>query len=43
MFDEYGRVMGIFFAMRRLDATVTFALPIKYGLELMSVSPTSSR
>jgi S1-C subfamily serine protease len=43
MFDEYGRVIGIFFAMRRLDATVTFALPIKYGLELMSVSPTSSR
>ncbi|MGQ0641686.1 MAG: trypsin-like peptidase domain-containing protein [Gemmatimonadaceae bacterium] len=43
MFDEYGRVMGIFFAMRRSDATVTFALPIKYGLELMSVSPTSVR
>jgi S1-C subfamily serine protease len=43
MFDEYGRVIGIFFAMRRLDATVTFALPIKYGLELMSVSPTSAR
>ena len=43
MFDEYGRVIGIFFAMRRLDATVTFSLPIKYGLELMSVSPTSNR
>lgn len=43
MFDEFGRVIGIFFAMRRMDATVTFALPIKYGLELMSVSPTSVR
>lgn len=43
MFDEYGRVIGIFFAMRRADGTVTFSLPIKYGVELMSVSPTSAR
>jgi serine protease Do len=40
MFDEYGRVVGIFFATGMLDAMVTYAVPIKYGMELMSVSPT---
>jgi serine protease Do len=39
MFDSYGRVIGIFFASRTSDARVTFSLPIRYGLDLMSVAP----
>lgn len=39
MFDAYGRVIGIFFASRELDTRVTFALPIRYGLDLMSIEP----
>lgn len=41
MFDEYGRVVGIFFASKRSDASVTYAVPIKFGLELMSASPNT--
>ena len=40
MFDPYGRVIGIFFASRTGDARVTFSLPIRYGLDLMSVAPS---
>lgn len=39
MFDPYGRVIGIFFASRETDTRVTFALPIRYGLDIMSVAP----
>ncbi len=39
MFDPMGRVIGIFFASRTGDTRVTFALPIRYGLDLMSVAP----
>ena len=35
VFDEHGKVVGIFFAGLRTDASVTFAVPIRYGLELM--------
>lgn len=37
MFDDEGNVVGIFYAsMNRQDATrITFAVPIKYGMELM--------
>lgn len=35
VFDEHGKVVAIFFAGRRTDAAVTFAVPIRYGLELM--------
>jgi S1-C subfamily serine protease len=41
MFDEYGRVVGIYFAGRSLDAQVSFAVPIKFGLELMNVQPNT--
>lgn len=40
MFDPYGRVIGIFFASRSYDARVTYSLPIRYGLDLMSVAPS---
>jgi serine protease Do len=42
MFDAFGRVIGIFFAMRQTDAYITFSLPIRYGMELMSVAPNSN-
>lgn len=35
VFDDHGKVVGIFYAGRRTDASITFAVPIKYGLELM--------
>jgi S1-C subfamily serine protease len=38
VFDDHGRAIGIFFASNRADAMVTFAVPIRYGKELMSVS-----
>ena len=39
VFDEHGRVVGIFFAGgRQGDVVLTFAVPIRYGKELMSVS-----
>ncbi|MGH9900450.1 MAG: trypsin-like peptidase domain-containing protein, partial [Pyrinomonadaceae bacterium] len=37
VFDERGRVTGIFYAGKRTDASITFAVPIRYGKELMSV------
>ncbi len=41
MFDAAGRVIGVFFAGRTGDVQVSFSVPIRYGLELMSVSPTT--
>jgi hypothetical protein len=40
VFDDHGRVIGLFFAGRRLqgDAQITFAVPIRYGMELMRTS-----
>lgn len=40
MFDPYGRVIGIYFASRTADARVSFSLPIRYGLDIMSVAPS---
>ncbi len=37
VFDDRGRAVGIFYAGRRTDAAITFAVPIRYGKELMSV------
>jgi serine protease Do len=39
MFDDKGRVIGIFFAARTMgNTTISFAVPIRYGLELMSIN-----
>ncbi len=43
LFDPQGHVIGIFFAARRADVSVSFAVPIKYGMELMNVGPSSTR
>jgi S1-C subfamily serine protease len=40
VFDDNGKVIGIFTAIRSVGgATVTFAVPIRYGMELMGVAP----
>jgi S1-C subfamily serine protease len=40
VFDEHGKVIGIFTAGRQTaGAAVSFALPIRFGLELMGMSP----
>lgn len=41
VFDDRGRVIGIFYASNRSDAMITFAVPIRYGKELMTVTPVS--
>ncbi len=41
MFDASGRVIGIFFAGKTLDAQISFSVPIRYGMELMSITPNS--
>jgi serine protease Do len=39
VFDDHGHVIGIFFAGGRSgDVVLTYAVPIRYGKELMSVS-----
>lgn len=38
MFDEYGRVVGIYFMVSTdYQNTISFAVPIKYGLQLQSL------
>ncbi len=40
VFDDRGRVIGIFTYGRNTSAaTVTFAVPIRYGIDLMKISP----
>jgi S1-C subfamily serine protease len=41
MFDNYGRVIGVYFAGRQMDAYISFAVPIRYALELLSVGPNT--
>jgi S1-C subfamily serine protease len=36
LFDDQGRVIGIFNAG---NSTITFAVPVKYGIELMGIEP----
>jgi serine protease Do len=41
MFDAFGHAVGLYFAGKRTDAQISFAVPIRYGIELMSVAPSS--
>lgn len=41
VFDDRGRVIGVFYASNRADAMISFAVPIRYGKELMTVAPVS--
>jgi S1-C subfamily serine protease len=38
VFDDKGRVIGIFTSSNSLDVKVTFAVPIRYGMELMGTA-----
>jgi len=38
VFDDQGRVIGIFTSSANLDVKVTFAVPIRYGMELMGTN-----
>jgi S1-C subfamily serine protease len=40
MFDSQGKVIGIYSWGRRLDAQISFAIPIRYAMELMTVTAT---
>ena len=40
VFDEEGRVIGIFTYSAQTDARVTYAIPIKYGMDLMRATGT---
>jgi S1-C subfamily serine protease len=35
IFDDRGRVIGVFTSGTRGDVMITFAVPIRYGIELM--------
>jgi serine protease Do len=41
VFDEYGRVIGLFYADRidKRATRVTLAVPIKFGMDLLQVQP----
>lgn len=41
MFDSYGRIIGIYFAGKTTDAQISFSVPIRYGIDLMSVAPNT--
>lgn len=41
VFDEKGRVIGIFTYSRETDVRISFAVPIRYGMELMGITPVT--
>lgn len=43
VFDEKGRVVGIYTYGRTTDVTLGFCIPIRFGMELMGTSPVLSR
>lgn len=44
MFDAFGNVIGIYFAGKHTDAQISFAIPIRYGMELLKIGdPTASK
>jgi serine protease Do len=38
VFDEHGHAVGIFTSSIRSDAMITFAVPIRYGMDLMGIN-----
>jgi len=38
VFDDFGRVIGIFTSSMSTDVKITFAVPIRYGIELMGIN-----
>ncbi|HEY0930146.1 MAG TPA: trypsin-like peptidase domain-containing protein [Gemmatimonas sp.] len=44
MFDAFGNVIGIYFAGKTTDAQISFAIPVRYAMELLKIGdPTASR
>ncbi|HQW67954.1 MAG TPA: trypsin-like peptidase domain-containing protein [Gemmatimonadales bacterium] len=43
MFDAFGNVIGIFFAGKTTDAQISFAIPIRYGMELLKIGDPTAR
>jgi len=43
VFDDHGRVIAIFSLRIKKDVTVSGAIPIRYGIELMGVQPMQSK
>jgi serine protease Do len=43
VFDEKGRVVGIYTYGRTTDVTLGFCIPIRFGMELMGTQPVLSR
>ncbi len=43
MFDATGSVIGIYFAGKSGDAQISFAIPIRYGMELLRIGDPTSR
>ncbi len=43
VFDDKGRVIAIFTLGRTLDVSISGAIPIRYGLELMTVKPMEAK
>lgn len=41
VFDAQGRVIGVYSWGRQMDVQVSYAVPIKYALELMTISPNA--
>lgn len=39
VFDDRGRVIGIFAYSRETDVKITFAVPIRFGLDIMKIKP----
>jgi S1-C subfamily serine protease len=39
VFDDHGRVIALYTWGRRTDVQISFAVPIRYGMELMSAKP----
>lgn len=40
MFDGTGKVIGIYFAGKQTDAQISFAVPIRFAMELLKVGGT---
>lgn len=43
MFDAFGNVIGIYFAGKTTDAQISFAIPIRYAMELLKIGDPTAR
>lgn len=43
MFDAFGNVIGIYFAGKTTDAQISFAIPVRYAMELLKIGDPTAR